>query len=230
MRKEKTAFNWKQVSMVLFGSFLLAFTYYHINFQSHLSEGGFVGLALLGKYMFNLPPALTSILLDIPVLILAFWVKDRRFIGYLLLGSVSFSLMYEMFERFSPIHLHLQHNLLAAALLSGLMTGIGAGLVLRGGGACGGDDILALVLSKWTGLKLGNVFILLDGIVLLISLLYLPLLETLFTILAVTIAGKLITWIVSYEKKSKPVQPVKPVKPAAISYVVERVEGKTAQA
>lgn len=57
-----------QLSLILFGSCLLAFAYYHINFQNHLSEGGFVGLALLAKYGFNLPPAATMLVLDIPLL------------------------------------------------------------------------------------------------------------------------------------------------------------------
>ncbi|WP_223066496.1 YitT family protein [Paenibacillus caui] len=219
MRKEKTAFGVGQILMILFGAFLLAFTYYHINFQNHLAEGGFVGLALLGKYLFNLPPALTNLLLDIPVLMLALFMKNRRFIWSGLLGFTSFSVMYEACERFSPFHFDFQHNLLPVALISGILTGIGAGLVLRAGGVSGGDDLLALFISKWTGIKLGTVFILLDGLVLLLSLVYLPLMETLFTILAVSIAGKIITWMVSYQKKSKPA--------VTISYVAKK---KTARA
>ncbi|TGU98171.1 YitT family protein, partial [Mesorhizobium sp. M00.F.Ca.ET.186.01.1.1] len=36
----------QRYAMILFGACLLAFAYYHINFQNHLSEGGFVGLGL----------------------------------------------------------------------------------------------------------------------------------------------------------------------------------------
>ncbi|ANS74979.1 hypothetical protein AWM70_10505 [Paenibacillus yonginensis] len=223
MRTENTN-HVRQIIMILTGSILLALTYYHINFQNHLAEGGFVGIALLGKYLFNLPPGLMTILLDLPLMVLAFYLKGRRFIGYMLLGSVSFSAAYEACERYSPITLNLHHNLLVVAILSGLLTGIGAGLVLRGGGACGGDDILALCVSKWTGMKIGTVFILLDAVVLLVSLIFLPLPETLFTVLAVLIAGKIITWIVGFQKKTKPAKPV------TISYVVERVDGKPAQA
>ncbi|WP_138493085.1 YitT family protein [Paenibacillus pinistramenti] len=218
MRRPKTI-NIRQILMILTGSGLLAFTYYHINFQNHLAEGGFVGVALICKYLFNLPPGLMTILLDIPLMILAFFLKGRRFIGYMLLGSVSFSAMYEACERFSPLQLDLHHNLLLVAIISGLLTGIGAGLVLRGGGACGGDDILALCLTKWTGLKIGTVFIVLDAAVLLLSLLFLPLKETLFTVLAVLIGGKMITWVVGYQMKTKPA--------VSISYVVDMVDGKT---
>ncbi|AWB45142.1 hypothetical protein DCC85_13505 [Paenibacillus sp. CAA11] len=201
MRKEKKLIDVRQIGMILFGTFVLSFTYYHINFQNGLAEGGFVGMALLGKYLFNLPPGLTSFLLDLPVFAIAWFLKGRAFMVNTLIGSAAFSGFYELCERFSPLQFQFHHNLLLAALLSGVLTGIGAGLVLRYGGATGGDDILSLCLSQWSGLKIGTVFILLDAVVLGISLIYLPLMETLFTILAVSIAGKVITWTVSYGRK-----------------------------
>ncbi|MCT2195649.1 MULTISPECIES: YitT family protein [Paenibacillus] len=184
--------------MMLAGSSLLAFTYYHINFQNGLSEGGFVGLALLGKYLFNLPPALTMIALDLPIVVLAWWLKGHRFVLNTVVASLTFSLVYELCEQFSPLSMNLHGNLPLAALLSGLLTGFGAGLVLRAGGASGGDDILSMLLSQWSGIKIGTMFIIMDAVVLTVSLLYLPFKETMFTILAVLIAGKVITWTVHY--------------------------------
>lgn len=188
----------KSLLMMLFGSCLLAFAYYHINFQNGLSEGGFVGLALLGKYLLNLPPALTMIALDVPIVLLAWFLKGRKFVLNTLFSSLAFSAFYELCEQFSPLVIDLRANLPLAALLSGLLTGIGAGLVLRAGGASGGDDILSMLFSQWSGIKIGAMFVLMDAIVLTISLLYLPFKETLFTIMAVLIAGKVITWTVHY--------------------------------
>ncbi|WP_055107633.1 YitT family protein [Paenibacillus ihumii] len=197
--------NWQafglQVTMLLLGTFLLAFTYYHINFQNGLAEGGFVGLALLGKYLFDWPPALSMILLDIPVLVAAVFLKGRKFIANTLFASLAFSAFYELCEQFSPLTLNLQGNLPMAALLSGVFTGIGAGVVLRVGGATGGDDMLSLMISERSGLKIGTVFILMDALVLGISLIYLPFTETVFTIMAVLIAGKTITWTVNCGKQ-----------------------------
>ncbi|WP_433946299.1 YitT family protein [Paenibacillus sp. SN-8-1] len=205
MRKKKRSLvDSEQLFMMLIGTFLLAFTYYHINFQNHLSEGGFVGLSLLGKYMFDFPPAITALVLDIPVFIFALFLKGRKFLVNTLIASIAFSGFYELCDRFSPFQLDLHNNLMVAAVLSGVFTGIGAGVVLRAGGATGGDDILSLVLSQLTGIKIGTVFIVLDAIVLLISLVYMPVLETMYTIVAVLIAGKVITWTVNYGKAAEP--------------------------
>ncbi|WP_059052325.1 YitT family protein [Paenibacillus senegalimassiliensis] len=220
----RTKVKWQvdgiRLLMMLAGSCLLAFTYYHINFQNGLSEGGFVGLALLGKYLFGLPPALTIILLDLPVMALACWLKGYKFVVYTLVASVSFSLVYDLCERYSPLTMNMQDNLPLAALLSGLLTGFGAGLVLRAGAASGGDDILSMMLSQWSGLKIGTVFVLMDAVVLTISLLFLPFKETMFTIMAIVIAGKVITWTVHYGHAQ--------LAPMRLPY--QRVKEKTARA
>lgn len=189
---------------MLFGTFLLAFTYYHINFQNHLSEGGFMGLALLGKYTLNIPPALSMLLMDIPVLVVAWFLKGRKFILNTMIASGMFTFFYAMMERYSPLVIDLNHNLLVAAILSGLLTGFGAGIVLRFGGATGGDDAISVLVSEWSGMKVGTVFFLMDAVVLLLSLFYMPLIETLYTILAVSIAGQMITITATYGLVKKP--------------------------
>lgn len=82
---------------------------------------------------------------------------------------------------------------LFAAIASGIVTGYGLGLVLKSGGATGGDDLFALGLSKWTGVSVGTILIIFDVIVLAISLIYLPLSNALYTLVAVAIAGRVVT-------------------------------------
>lgn len=204
MRKlVKSQFNGSQLVMMLLGCFLLAFTYYHINFQNGLSEGSFVGIALLGKYLFDFPPALSMLVLDIPIFILAVFLKGRKFIINTVLASLLFTFFYEIVETFSPLTLNLQQNLPLAALLSGIFSGVGVGIVLRSGSATGGDEILALMISEWSGIKIGNVFMLMDALVLTVSLLYLPFAQTMYTILAVIISGQVITWVVNYGRTTQ---------------------------
>lgn len=185
----------KSTGMMMFGTMLMAFAFYHINYVNHLSEGGFVGLALLGSYVAGWPAALTSFLLDLPIIVIAWFIMGRKYMWKALIGAVSFSLFYEWCERYSPLVINLHGSLLAAALLSGILTGLGAGLVIRSGSATGGDDILAVLISQRSRLKIGTVFFLFDAGVLTLSLVFMPVKETLYTILAVWISGKLITLI-----------------------------------
>ncbi|WP_379161762.1 YitT family protein [Paenibacillus sp. sgz5001063] len=186
-----------RLTVILSGTLLLAFTYYHINYQNHLTEGGFVGLSLLGKYVLGISPSLSILVLDIPVLLIAMIFKGRTFVCNTFISVGAFTVFYSLMERYSGWVINLQDNLPVAALLSGVLTGLGAGMVLRGGGASGGDDILSLLISEWKGIKVGTVFILMDVIVLALSLFYMPLKETLYTVMAVVVAGYVITFTTS---------------------------------
>ncbi|MRN53625.1 YitT family protein [Paenibacillus monticola] len=189
-----------RLTVILFGTFLLAFAYYHINYQNHLTEGGFVGLSLLGKYVLGVSPSISILVLDIPVLLVAMLFKGKAFVCNTFVSVAAFTIFYGLMERYSGLVINLQDNLPLAALLSGVLTGLGAGLVLRGGGASGGDDILSLLISEWKGIKVGTVFILMDVIVLALSLFYMPLKETLYTVIAVVVAGYVITLTTSLGK------------------------------
>ncbi|WNS44269.1 YitT family protein [Paenibacillus sp. MMS20-IR301] len=186
-----------RLAVILSGTLLLAFTYYHINYQNHLTEGGFVGLSLLGKYVLGISPSLSILILDIPVLLIALIFKGKSFVMNTFISVAAFTVFYSLMERYSGWVIDLQDNLPLAALLSGVLTGLGAGMVLRGGGASGGDDILSLLISEWKGIKVGTVFILMDVIVLGLSLFYMPLRETLYTVMAVVVAGYVITFTTS---------------------------------
>lgn len=198
MRKQDSGMSMPlRLAVILSGTLLLAFTYYHINYQNHLTEGGFVGLSLLGKYVLGISPSLSILILDIPVLLIAFIFKGKSFVVNTFISVAAFTIFYGLMERYSGWVIDLQDNLPLAALLSGVLTGLGAGMVLRGGGASGGDDILSLLISEWKGIKVGTVFILMDVIVLALSLFYMPLRETLYTVMAVVVAGYVITFTTS---------------------------------
>lgn len=201
-----------RLAVILSGTLLLAFTYYHINYQNHLTEGGFVGLSLLGKYVLGISPSLSILILDIPVLLIALIFKGKSFVVNTFISVAAFTLFYGLMERYSGWVIDLQDNLPLAALLSGVLTGLGAGMILRGGGASGGDDILSLLISEWKGIKVGTVFILMDVVVLALSLFYMPLKETLYTVMAVVVAGYVITFTTSLGRsklvKTPKIQPV----------------------
>ena len=52
---------------------------------------------------------------------------------------------------------------------------------------------MSMGLSKLTGLSIGTILFSLDAVVLVISLVYLPLSLTLYTLLAVAIAGRVVS-------------------------------------
>ena len=73
--------------------------------------------------------------------------------------------------------------------------GVGVGLVVRAGGASGGDDVLALLLNKFTKLTLSKSYFMTDAIVLALSLTYIPAGRIVFSIRSSAGSAQRTGWI-----------------------------------
>ena len=77
------------------------------------------------------------------------------------------------------------------------------GIIVRNGAAAGGDDALAIIISKITSLKIGNVYMIGDVVVLILSLTYLSIYDIFWSLIAVNISGRTIDFIYIIFNKSK---------------------------
>lgn len=185
----------KSIALVVMGATILAFGTYNFNYQNSITEGGVLGLLLLLKNLFNISPSITSVVLDFSLFLLGSRFFGKKFVLYSLLSTTCFSISYKLFESIGFIVPNLSENMLLASVFAGLFVGVGVGLVVRAGGASCGDDVIALVVSRFTPLKVNWVFMITDITVLLLSLSYLPLRQIIWSLIAVSISGKIISLI-----------------------------------
>ena len=116
----------------------------------------------------------------------------KAFFKYAIAASAGFACFYMLWERVGPVLPDLSGQPLIAALLGGVFVGVGVGLVVRAGGASGGDDVLALLLNKFTKLTLSKSYFMTDAIVLALSLTYIPAGRIVFSFITVTLSSFLI--------------------------------------
>ncbi len=88
-----------------------------------------------------------------------------------------------------------------AAILGGLFVGIGVGIIVRQGGSSGGDDALALAISKITKMRLSSAYLFTDISVLILSLSYIPLKKIAFSLITVTISSFVIDFIEGFNRE-----------------------------
>lgn len=183
----------KDISLILIGSTILAFGVYNFYYLNNITEGGVLGIILLLKNIFGFDVSVAGAILDIALLIMGFKMFGKKFFVYSVGASVGFSVLYDIFETVGP--LVPQMGMFTSAVLGGLSVGIGCGIMMRVGCASGGDDALAMIISKVTSLKLSTVYLITDGVVLLLSVSYIPAVQLVYSIVAVLISGKTIDFI-----------------------------------
>lgn len=187
--------KWKDGWISLLASIILAFGLYHVHSVSGVTEGGVLGMTLLLEQWFQISPAVSGCVMNLLCYLFGFRVLGKQFIFYSLVSTAGFSVSYRIFEQFEPLWPNLYQMPFLAAFAGAVFVGIGAGLCVRAGGAPGGDDALAMALSKITGLGIQWIYLASDLTVLGLSLTYIPFRRIGFSLLTVILSGQLIGWL-----------------------------------
>lgn len=183
----------KNLLLIVLGSCILAFGSFNFNYQNNVTEGGVLGLLLLIKNIFDISPSITALIIDLSLFALGSKFFGKQFLGLSIFASLSFSTWYKLWESIGFIVPNLTNNMLIASILAGMGVGIGIGIIVRAGAAAGGDDVIALIGEKLTPFKINHVYMITDFIVLILSLSYLSFKQIFFSLIAVTISGKVIS-------------------------------------
>lgn len=189
-----------KILRILLGTTIIAFGVYNFYYLNDITEGGVLGLLLLLKNLFDIEPSIANIIIDGLLILLGYRFFGKKFVLYTLFASVSFSVLYNMFEAIGPIVPRF-NSMFLATIIAGLSVGVGVGIVASAGCAAGGDDVLALVISKTTSLNVGKIYIITDVIILLLSLSYLSSFDVFYSLIAVTISGRVIDFIYYHSKE-----------------------------
>lgn len=193
----------QSIILIIIGATILSFGSYNFNYQNNITEGGVLGLLLLMQHVFNISPSITSVVIDFTLFAIGSKFFGKKFLLYSILSTVTFSTTYKIWESIGFLVPSFTNDMLIGSILAGISVGIGVGLVVRGGGASGGDDVIALLGNKFLKLKVNHVYLITDATVLLMSLIYLDINQIFYSMIAVTISGKIISIIYKGDEENR---------------------------
>ena len=200
MKNRRELFRYAQL---LLGSAILAFGLFNVHSQSRITEGGVLGTTLLLQHWFGISPSISEAVLDVCCYLLGLKYLGKSFLRYALTATGGFALSYALFERMGYMLPSMLDQPLLAAVVGGLFVGVGVGLVVRVGGAAGGDDALALVIAKLLHWPVSRAYLFTDLVVLLLSLTYIPLQNIACSLVTVTLSSFIIGKIHTLGKKDE---------------------------
>ncbi|MGM9903166.1 YitT family protein [Enterococcus sp. 10A9_DIV0425] len=156
-----------------------------INIHAKLADGGVTGIALLLNHLFNFAPSITSLIINLPLLIISLFIFGKHAFIRTIVGTFSLVFFLNLWENLQ-IHFAVQ-NLLLNSLMTGILSGIGCGLVFRFGGSTGGTDIIYQAIEKYFNINIGKSLFFITFGILVVSLLYLDFIHFAYTLLSCSI-------------------------------------------
>lgn len=179
--------------LVFVGTAIEALAFSIFQAPHNLAAGGVSGIGIIVNHFTGFSVSAFYFIVNIPLLIYGFFHLGRwRFLINTIFSVVIFSLAIEFFNRTLPgylDHYPLTDNVLLSAVYAGLVSGIGGGLVYAAGATMGGTAIIGRVIQKRTGIPLSQVYLYVDGTIILAAAFVFGWETALYALLTLLLAG-----------------------------------------
>ncbi|MBL3531672.1 YitT family protein [Companilactobacillus zhachilii] len=206
MKLKWTKYNSLELLMITIGCAIYAFSLDMISIPNGLADGGLSGITLIIRYFFHINPGISTLILNIPLILIGFRYLGKRVMFYTLYGTVCLSLFLILWAHQSIIHpLPLKHDLLLASLAAGVLSGLGIGIVFRFNGTTGGSDIIARVGQSSFGVSSGKGIMIMDYMVLFLSLTYLDFYHIMYSLIVSYLLARMIDLVQEGPNRAKAV-------------------------
>lgn len=184
----------KTYAKILLGTALMAAVVNLIYTPMSMVTGGVAGIGILFHHFFGIPVGLTNWVINVPLLILSGIQKGKDFIKKTIFAVFCFSLLLLII----PIVNVTQGDFWMSALLGGVISGAGLGLVFRCNTSTGGSDLAAALLADWNRkYNVSQYLLFIDASIVLMGAVIFGIYHALYAIAAVFITSKIMDAILS---------------------------------
>ncbi|WP_276850340.1 YitT family protein [Enterocloster lavalensis] len=164
-RQEKV----RNIVCLLAGSFVYSVGTHCFVVPANIAPGGASGLALMVNFVTGLPVGVLTMVVNIPLLILAWIYLSRKFAVSTAMTCIACSVILDFVV--APVFPMYTGDRLLSSLFGGVIVGAGMALIFMSGSTTGGSDILGYILQKKKPhLSIGRALIIVDGVVLALSI------------------------------------------------------------
>lgn len=193
---------------MLVGTTLMALAINIVYDPMGMVPGGFSGASILlahlsgGMVKGGIPVWLFNVLLNIPVFLWGLFIRGREFIVKSLITNLMFSTMLYLI----PIQPVAQKDYFLAAIMGGVLTGSGIGLVFSAGYSTGGTDLLSSLIQKYLPhYPVAKLLFVLDAVVILAGAAYFGIDKAIYAAVSVYLTTQIMDGILAGLNVSKQV-------------------------
>ena len=160
----------KKFLLMSFAAILMATGTHFFKYPNHFVIGGVEGASILLSNSLPLSPALITLILNVSLLVLAYFILGKKFVlktGYV---SILNSLTALLLSKVIPHTVPFTDNKLLELFCAVLIPALGSSILFNLSASSGGTDIIAMIINKYTNLNIGKSLLMGDSILTLMSI------------------------------------------------------------
>jgi uncharacterized membrane-anchored protein YitT (DUF2179 family) len=181
----------KDLVLITMGVFSAAFGFKGFLLSNHFIDGGATGISLLLSILTELPLFIFIITLNIPFIILGYRIMGKQFAVKTSLAIAALALVL------ATVHFpDVTQDPLLVAVFGGLFLGAGIGFAVRGGAVIDGTEVLAIFLSRKSGMTIGDIVALINVFIFSIAAYFLGIEVALYSMITYYAASKTLDFLI----------------------------------
>jgi uncharacterized membrane-anchored protein YitT (DUF2179 family) len=154
-------------------------------------DGGATGISLLIATLTNVPVYLLILFINIPFIILGHFTLGKQFAIKTAIAITTLAICLATIQ--FPV---VTNDNLLIAIFGGVFLGAGIGLAVRGGAVIDGTEVLAIYLSKKGGLTIGDIVLMINGLVFSSAAYFLSIEVAMYSMITYIAASKTLDFII----------------------------------
>ncbi len=159
----------KEYGLILFGSVLYALSTVLFVFGSELLLGGTSAISVMLSRILPFSPAKIHVVLNTVLLISALFILGKEMAIKTFVGSSLTTVFVGLFEYLFALKEPIINNPYLTAVLAGTFIAIASGFLFYVNSSSGGTDIIALIIKKFSDIKIGRALLVTDILIVIIG-------------------------------------------------------------
>jgi uncharacterized membrane-anchored protein YitT (DUF2179 family) len=180
--------NW---ALIICGIFSAACGLKSFLLPNRFIDGGATGISLLTAEVTGIPVSILLIVVNIPFVLLGYKTIGR-FFAIKTIITITILAIVVAFLKLPEI----THDALLVAVFGGFFLGAGIGLSIRGGAVLDGTEILAIFLSKKLNVSIGDIIIIINGIIFSFAAYFLTIEIALYSMITYLAASRTLDFVI----------------------------------
>ena len=159
----------KDAVLVLVGALIYSLGTQYFIVPAQIAPGGAVGIALMINFLTDLPIGTLTLLVNLPLLVLAWKYLSHQFTIRTAIATVIVTIVLDVLVTPScPMY---SGDRLLGSVYGGIVVGIGMALIFMAGFTTGGTDIAGYLLQKkFPHYSIGRALMMIEGVILAMSI------------------------------------------------------------
>ena len=180
----------KNSLLIIVGTMLMSISTANFLLPNKLSTGGFSGIATIIYYLLKYPAGNVIIILNVPLLFIAFFRINKGLFFKSIVGTIILSLGIDFFIKFGNV----THDRFLACVCGGIIMGCGTAIILKAGASTGGTDLLAYIIRSFNKkYRSSRLILIADTIIIAMNIIVFKEIEIgLYSVIAIYLMGKMI--------------------------------------